>query len=90
MISAELHFPLNVFLKKGDLLHELFGLVHMRHALLSYCGLLEEFSSNHSHLPIIAVIPGMLFIPLYLLVQPFSTVLLLRQRFINETSGDIT
>lgn len=49
---------------------------------MSYCGQLEEFSANHSHLPIITVIPGMLFIPLYLLLgQLFSTAQLLRQRF---------
>lgn len=56
---------------------------------MSYCGQLGEFSSNHSHLPIITVILGMLLIPLYLLlVQLFSTALLLRQKCINKSSGD--
>lgn len=51
-----------------------------------YCGQLEEFSAAHSHLPIITVIWGMLFIRLYLLlVQLFSAALL---SFIRKRWGE--
>lgn len=72
MIFAELLFPLNVFFfffVTGELLFGWFHLVHLRLVLYRIVGRWKSFSSSRSHLPIITVIPGMLFIPLYLLVQ---------------------
>lgn len=62
MIFAELHFSSNVFFfSYGSV-----GIVRLgskETCFTSSCGSLEDFSSTHSHLPITAFIPGMLFIP---------------------------